>query len=377
MRAHLPRLICLLPPALGAVLAVAGHLDPLTLPLLGAAALGFALRAPTPLDLALLAAATAALCTPTPALMFAGWAALLALGLAGARRLAFAPVLIGGGAVGAAALLDPGGPVTVLRQLRLLALCGGGVLAIGGLRALGGPAGRRAAALALALGMWGLCRGAAAAWPDGWRLAAPYIAWAGPLLALSAAAWIARGGGLAFGAGLALAGPALLGALSGTALGVEGAAWALTGPLIAAGLADDEGRLPGRFTALAVAGLPGALPAVGAGAGLWAAATAIHPAPLRLAAGLTLLGGLAALALIARRSTPPAQPRRDLALGVGLVALGLLVALGPRPTAAGAEAVAAAIDGHRLPIDDMRGWRRLSRLDAPPPPGPPDAGVGD
>lgn len=373
----MPALLSLLPLALGAALAATGHLDPLALPLIGGAALGFALRRASPFDLALLAATTAALCTPTPTLRFAGWAALIALGLADARRIAFAPVVIGLGATGAAVLLDPQGPATVLTQIRLLGLSAGGLIAVGGLAWLGGPRGRRAAALAFALGVWALCRGAATAWPDAWRLASPYLAWIAVLMSALAVSALSRSW-FAVGAVILPGAVALLGGLSGTALGIEGAAWALSGPMLVAGLADDSARLPGRWSILAMSGVPGGLPGIGVVGALWAASSAVHPAPLRPAAVLTVVFGLSTLALIIQ-NTPraPADRRCEWLVTGGLLVMGLLLAFGPRPTAAAAEVVAEAMETRRLPVDDMRGWRRLSALEAPPPPEKSDAGVGE
>lgn len=368
------RALCLLPLALGLALTLLlpDAASPLALPLLGGLGLGFALRRPGPRDLLLLAAATLALLAPWSVARLIGGLALLLIGLLDARRLAALPVALGGGAVSAAVALDPVGPATVLVQLRLLALAGGGgVVAVLGLAALAGPAdgpgrpaARRAAALAALVGLYALCTDAAAAWPDGWRLTTPFLIWSAPALAL-----LALLGARSALVALAPAAAAVLGAASATGLGLDGAAWALAGAGLALGLADERGQLT-RWTAGLLGGLPPGLPFAAAGLALWAAATAVHPAPLRLAAALT--AGLILLAGVRAITTPSAG--RTLALVGALVGSGLLF-VGLRPTAPAAERAATAIDRRRLPIDDMRGWRRLSRLDAPPPAGPPDAGV--
>ncbi len=365
------RAACLAPLLIALPLALGGLVDPLALPVLGGLSLGFALRPVGGVDLALCLAGALVLGGSALPAQLIGAAALLVIGAAGCARPVGAAALLGGVALGAAVALDPDGPASVLLQLRLLALAGGGgLLAVLALGFTPAPhanlVARRAAAVAAAVGLFCLCRHAAVAWPDGWRLTSPYLLWAGPALAALA---IGARGRLAVAAGPA--GAALLGALSGTALGVHGAAWALAGLGLAAGLADVQGRLD-RWTAALVAGLPVGLPAAAAGVALWAAATAVHPAPLRFAALLT--GGLILIGAASTLWTSTETTRTGRRLAVGLMLLGPLF-IAAHPPTAGAEHAARQIDGHRLPIDDMRGWRRLSRLDAPPPPAPPDAGV--
>lgn len=364
------RAACLAPLLIASPLAVAGVIDPLALPLIGGLGLGFALRPVETKELALCLAGAAALAAPLAPLQLLGAGVVLLIGASNGRRAAAAVALLGGAAVAAGLALDPDGPATVLVQLRLLALVGGGgllaVLALGAVPAAhGDPIARRAAGVAAVIGLWCLCRHAAAGWPDGWRLASPYLLWAAPALAVLAVAGGARGR-LMVAAGPAAA--ALLGALSGTALGLHGAAWALAGAAVAVGFADVEGRLD-RWTAALVGGLPVGLPGVAAGVALWAAATAVHPAPLRVAAlvtaGLMVVGALSA----SRGGTTGGRT----ALAAVLLISGPVWFL-VHPVSTGAERAAAAIDGRRLPIDDMRGWRRLSRLAAPAPSGPPDAG---
>lgn len=366
------RFACLAPLVLAAPFAVFGDV-PLGWPLAAALGVGLALRGVEVDDGVLLAAASLGLLAPWAPAQLVGALGVAAVGLRGCRRVAAAPVALGLGAVVAAVALDPEGPATVLRQLRLLALGAGGLMAVLGLWLLAdgsrGAIGRRAAGVAAVCGLWALCTEAAAAWPDGWRLASPYLVWAAPALA---------GLGVLGGSRasvLVAAGPAsaaLPGALTGTAAGIDGATWALAGAALAVGLADGDGRLERRAAATS-GGLPGGLSFVAAAGALWAAATAVHPAPLLpavvITAGLLLLAPWLAL----RAGSEGAG--RDRWVAAGLVVAGLALAAGARPTRPAAEAAATAVDGHRLPIDDMRGWRRLSRLAAPPPPSAPDAGA--
>lgn len=372
------RLIAALPLAAGLGLASSGAADPLLVPALGGLSIGFAVRGPRPVELAALALFTGAVLAPSLGLGLCAWIGLVALGLRDVPRPWLAGVaLVAGGAI-AVMLLDPGGPLTVLRQLRLLAGAAGvGLLGVGLLAVHRAPLARRVAGLALIAGLLALFGPGVAAWPDGWRLSSPYLAWAAPAASALGALWALRGGSVAVVATLWPLGLLLLAAIGGTGPGLEAAAWSLAGPALAIAAADDDGHLPGPLAALTLGGLPGALPAVAAWAAGSAAWTAAHPAALRWPTLITAAVSVVAFVAVARGIIGQRTSRLDQWLAGGLIALGVLLASGWRPTAPAGEAAAAQHETRRLPPDDTRGWRRLWRLEhRPAPPSAPDAGVG-
>ncbi len=281
------------------------------------------------------------------------WLILLAL-CPGRRELrALAGLMMLGCVVFAVAqrggLAEPA-PLRSLLQLRLL----GGFAGAAVLAAAATLASFRSGGLLLAVAsVYGLLRFVGPICPDALRLSVPALAWALPAVAVAllvAGRWRPRAHLL-----LPLL-AAVLGLVSGTEPGVEGAILLLAATLVVVVGLHHAPEAPLGVGAL---GLPGSLGFAGAWLALGAAARAVGPVSLELSASICAAALLPAL-LLSLRSLKPAALAPVLGFAVCLVLGGVLPLLdAARPSDA---RQAAALSEVAVPVDDPHGWRRLHQL---------------
>ncbi len=226
---------------------------------------------------------------------------------------------------------SPDAPEPLLWQLRWLGIAAG----VGLVAVLAARGARPYAALALG---WVLLRVVAPLWPEAWAIAAPFVLWGLPAVALvgiicSPVTAVALG---ATAVGVA-------GALTGTAQGVAFGAAALAGGTLAVALDETDGRARALALLLALLG-----PATWGVLDTLLSTVPAHP----LQASLLVV----AVAAVAARHVDPG----DAVPGRAAWALALLVPLAVLvPNHDAAERVAGA--SARLATDDVLGWRWWTR----------------